>query len=113
MEMFRVISEGEIKYQRYCYDSYNKLLGDIKKYGLYPICDWGDIYITDLNNTRISHIDDEENIMLFNLTKGIGKKCDNMLVQNVFTEAFYGKVVRYEKLTAKELKEKLFELYGF
>lgn len=80
------------RYHTECCDKYEELLGNIKKYGLFPICDWSGTYITDLKGTRINHIDDDEHIMLFDLTK---------------------EAIRLKNLTANELKEKLVELYGF
>lgn len=112
-EPFLTMRRKTYEYHSKCCDNYIELLGDIKKYGLHPILDWGDTYITDMNGTRITHIDNDGHIMLFNLTKAINKKYDNIMVENVFSDDLFGQVIRLENLTPKELKEKLIELYGF
>lgn len=92
------------EYNSKCCDIYYELLGDIKRYGLHPREDWGEIYIGG-RSISIKHIDDDKHIMLFNLNANIDK---NGRITETSEHS-----IRIENLTPEELKEKLVELYGF
>ena len=71
-----------------------KLLGNLKKYVLHPTEDWGELYIRG-TNIRIDYQHDNENDLLFTITK------------------FGDEITRFENITGKEVKLKLFEIYGY
>lgn len=111
-ERLRANSEHHSK----CCDLYDKLLGDIKKYKLHPILDWGETYITGFNKypIRINHSDDKENIMIFHLRMSISKedKLNEILNEYVLEDEFYN-CIYINNLTPNELKNVLYKIFNY
>ncbi len=106
-----------LKYHAECCDKYKLLLGDIKKYNLHSMLDWGDTYITGINKYgfRINHTDDEKNIMLFHIRiYNISKedKLNEIFKENIIEDENDNRII-IDDLTANELKDILFKIHGF
>jgi len=108
----------EHKHYSKCCDLYNKLLGNIKKYNLHPILDWGETYITgfDVNSIRIYHyyLENNENDIMFQLMMKILKedKLNEILKEYVTDDEFYNRINIID-LTPNELKNILFKIFGY
>ncbi len=116
--------KGNISHRNWisnCLQNYEKLLGDIKKYNLVGFEDWGDVYITSIDNggIRIHHRDDDENIMLFTFIKHIFRE-DKLFdvfssdIQTIENKVFGNKYsIIINDLKPQELKDLLFKIYGY